>query len=852
MNILGRAASFFLSKVSNSFVYAEYYKRSDGKRIDYKRQATQLSRKEVKDYTNAVMSATDPENPRLGDWMRFRKSMENDGHLMSCYENRILPVQFAPFKLVDKDGNESPEEVKKLLEKPWKVELTKLICSNIFEGPKLICMFDLKENGELSKVEEIPQSNFIPQKGIVLNEEYDSDGTSYKEGIYKNYYFQVGEDWNLGLFSQLATIVLAKKLGLGAWLSYIDKYGVPPIFAITDRMDSGRRDELFEMLENFRMNHFAVLQGNEKIETPQGYNVDAHNTFKSLMSDIADREIEKRMQGSSGLTNEKAFVGAAEIQERILGYRHKFDKLIFRYYFNEEVIPRLVKISPVYAPLEKYNSYEYDESETLTMKEILEAVKALSQYFEFDIKELVKITGLPITKIRSVIGVNEPEPERDPEDNSKKKDNVNGFSFAGPRAWTAPQEIAGRGFIYAGTWEKAFDDLTESIRRGEITPEELNNDFVLKTYDRLNKAAQNGYGNGYYNEETARKLRQNLLEFAAVKTYIQQKEIQVYSDSIENDKLYRLEAGKYLNLQNGTYLDVQTSWAARRAQSARQWGEFQRDKDIYPCLKIRTMKDEDVRHEHALLEGFVVSLDSPDIDKYITPLDPRCRCWNEQTRETPTDKTPDWDPKPEWSGNPGRTGKIFNDNNSYNNKVENNNIRLEIRKQAELAKEYLPYSRTIKRGDNTIYINDFADRSDLEQNINAANKIVDELKKDVYIRFHIEGGIVHGRKNPELSIGKTNISGDLKTYDGKGNFVNFIKNSLKSAGKQGAQYAVLDIGNQKDISLLRRLLPGSLDKQNTGISRVLLIKGKRAVEITRKQINKRDFSALEGLKENEQ
>jgi hypothetical protein len=409
-NILNKITGWGLRLVNNRSLLNAYYNRGLGKKIDYRREATNLQRKEIKHYTNAVLAATDPDNPRLGDWMRFKENMKSDGHLMSCVENRILPVQCAPYKLTDNKGNESPAEVKRLLDRPWRLDVANLICSHTFEGPKLIEMMELNGNGELKRVSEIPQSNFIPQKGIVIEREFDNEGISYREGIYKQFYFQVGEDWNLGLFSQLATIVLAKKLGLGAWLSYIDKYGVPPIFAITDRMDTGRRDELFEMLENFRMNHFAVLQGNEKIETPTGYNVDAYQTFKSLMTDIADREIEKRIQGSSGLSNEKAFVGAAEIQERILGYRLKVDKLIFQYYFNMEVIPRLVNLSPVYEPLRRYNVFEYDESETLSMKEVLDAVKELSKYYEFDIKELVKITGLPITKIKAAMGLPEPEP----------------------------------------------------------------------------------------------------------------------------------------------------------------------------------------------------------------------------------------------------------------------------------------------------------------------------------------------------------------------------------------------------------------------------------------------------------
>jgi hypothetical protein len=356
-------------------------------------------------------------------------------------------------------------------------------------------MFFINEAGELKEVSEIPQSNFIPQKGIVLKQEYDTEGTSYKDGIYKNYYFQVGEDWNLGLFSQLATIVLAKKLGLGAWLSYIDKYGVPPIFAITDRLDSTRRNELFEMLENFRMNHFAVLQGNEKIETPQGYNVDAYNTFKSLMCDVADKEIEKRIQGSSGLTNEKAFVGAAEIQERILKYRLEVDKLIFQYYFNTEVIPRLVKLSPVYAPLQKYNNYEYDNSETLSIKEILEAIKALSQHYEFDVNELVKITGLPITKLKPVAGQADPQPEKEP---AKKDSKVNNFSYIAPCAWSAPKTVWGGGLIYAATWDKDLNKILSDIEKGKFDATKLNDGLLQKTYDKLNKAAQAGFGDNYY------------------------------------------------------------------------------------------------------------------------------------------------------------------------------------------------------------------------------------------------------------------------------------------------------------------------------------------------------------------
>ena len=394
-----------LSRVKSNSLLAEYYNRSSGKKLDWRKQSTMMREQEVKDWKFAIMAATDPYNPRRGALMRFYQSLRLDLHLNSCIDNRILPVQCAPFRLVDSKGDADTEAVK-LLERPWYLESVKLVLSNTFEGTKLIEMFDLDEDGELARIREIPQSNFVAQDGIIVYEEFDMEGTSYKEGVYKDYYFQVGEDWNLGMLNTLAMIVLAKKLGLGSWLSYLDKYGVPPIFAITDRYDDKRRDELFEMLENFRSNQFAILQGNEKIEIPNDYNVDAYKSFEALHN-MGDALLSKCILGGTGMTDEKSFVGAAKLHETLLKFRNQVDKLTFKFYFNKEIKPRLVKLSSVYAPLDKLY-FEYDESETLTLTEILDAIKNLSQYYIFNVAELAKITGLPITDIKDAAGINQP------------------------------------------------------------------------------------------------------------------------------------------------------------------------------------------------------------------------------------------------------------------------------------------------------------------------------------------------------------------------------------------------------------------------------------------------------------
>lgn len=822
INIFNKLATFLLSKTSNNTIIAEYHKRSPNKRVDYTRQASLMSKKEIDDWKRGIASATDPTNPRRGDLMRFYQAIKLDGHTMSCVENRILPVQCAPFKLVDKDDNEDLE-AKKLLEKPWFLDICMLVNQYIFEGTQLICMFDLDENGELKQVESVPQSNFIPQRGEILINEYDETGISYRDGAYKNYYFQVGGDWNLGLFSQLAMVIIAKKLGLGSWMSYIDKYGVPPIFAITERMDTTRRDELFEMLEMFRMNHFAVLQGNEKIETPQGYNVDAHNTFKSLMSDICDKEISKRILGSSGLTDEKSFVGAAEVQERILEYRHKVDKLIFKYYFNTEIKPRLVKLSPIYAPLE-HLAFEYDESESLTMKELLEYTASLSQYYEFDVEELAKVTGLPITKLKTVVNGFTQEVESE-----KKKPELKGYSLL---ATAKPFDIKNKKLLYAATWDKAIDDILEKIESGNFNATDLNKDLILKTYSNLSKAAENGYGSkDYYQDKSSRKIRENLLQFSATKTYAQQKTILGMSSMFDKIEEYRKNAHNYSDKQNGIYLGVQASFVSRRAQYIRQYKDWQRDKDIYPNLKFRTMNDKDVRPAHSALEGIVKRVSDPFIVEHATPLDWRCRCWWEQTRDDVTDIDPKYNVDPQFSANPNSIEKIFNDEGSYAQEVVSNQAKAEIRKQAEMAKEYLPYNRTEKVGNNTVFVNDFADTRDLSDNLTAAKKIAKNLDYNVYIRPHIN---IDGYKNPELGINSENNRADLKTFSGDSKIYNFIQNGIKGAAKQGASSAVLDVSLFKEnLETISNVIKGALKERNKSIKKVYVINGDDLKIITR-------------------
>ena len=251
---------------------------------------------------------------------------------------------------------------------------------------------------ELASIESIPMTFFNPKKGIITKSIGDQTGWLYKEGAMLPYYIQVGKNSDIGLFARIAPVVLAKKLGLGSWLDYIEKYGVPPLFITTDREDDQRRKELFEAGMNFKSNHFMVGRGNEKFEIGKADASNPDNIDKLI--ERANSEISKRILGGSGLTDEKDFVGATEIQYRLTKDRYESDKLLVKNVINQDLFPRLQKISTAYKGLANHY-FVWDDAEVQTSNEIVEKVSKLAPYFDLDQDEISQKVGLKILGQRS-------------------------------------------------------------------------------------------------------------------------------------------------------------------------------------------------------------------------------------------------------------------------------------------------------------------------------------------------------------------------------------------------------------------------------------------------------------------
>lgn len=779
--------STVLSRIRSKNIFAEYYSRTE-KKAQWKRQVVNYSAKEINDWKLAVMAFTDPENPRAGEWMRFRQTMMLDNHLASVIDTRILRIIRSSYKIVNEKTGEENEALKELLERPWHDDLIRLVVGKIFNGRTLIEFFDTDENGELVRVSEIPQSNFIPQKGIIIKEEFDNNGVSYTDGIYKDYYLQVGGDWEIGMLNELAMIVLAKKLGLGSWMSYIDTLGIPPIFAITDRMDTARRDELFEMLTDFRSNRFVVLQGNEKIEVPD-YSTDAYQSFKAL-NEFCDNQMTKRVLGGTALTDEKSFVGTATIQEKMMLDRYESDKQFYKYVFNQFVRQRLAKISNVYKDFSTHKLV-WDNQETLNITGYIDAVQKLSTAFEFDHEEISKRTGLPIIGVKSA---SSPSAEPDPQ----KKKTSGKVKDSKPLLLYGLSKIPE---VNARTWDDAVERLANDLWNGNVKPEDLDKDIVLKNYATLSSAAETGWGKQYYSNDKARMMRDNLIKFAGYKAYNLMSAIEAGKAGKTKEEFIE-HAKKVVTLHNDRYLKVERNFASAKAAAARDYLRYLEESDIYPYLKLRTMEDGDVRPAHAAMDGLVKKVEDW---KFIPPFEPNCRCRLEQTLDPATTDIPEQEFNEQYANNPALSGEVFTSQHNYFNSTPKS-INGTIKGNTDKVRIFAPYMQDPKY--SKLKVNQLAHIREVDENITTARTILDSIGeiKGMLIRPHTEA---HGVSNPEYVI--NNVLADAKRIK----TVNGIKDGISKASKQGCKYVVFDLNKHfdKNIPLDTKIIEEILSKK---------------------------------------
>lgn len=212
---------------------------------------------------------------------------------------------------------------------------------------------------------------------------------------------------------------------------------------------------------------------------------------------------------------------------------------------------------------------------------------------------------------------------------------------------------------------RLIEDYLRNLFEEKKVPENQREQLWRYYYDKLSKGVDEGFSpqSSHYDKDLADALKLSIAEFSAFKETSFRKTIETLlvdeNGSLRSWSEFKKEAYKISGDYNHRWLETEYHQTIANAQMAEKWKGFEANADLFPNLKLVSVKDGRVRPEHQVLDGTIRPLNDPFWKTHTPPLDWGCRCDVVQTDEPPTEIKGGLQLKIEFENNPAISGKIF-------------------------------------------------------------------------------------------------------------------------------------------------------------------------------------------------
>ena len=292
---------------------------------------------EIENFETAVTVANDAEAPTRLLLYGYYDRTNKDAHLLSQLRTARFTVQQAPY-FVTQNGMEN-EELNVFFDTQWFIDFVELALDAEFWGHSLIEFSDISEDGLFSWVELIPRMHVRPETQEVLIDVNDDEGISYFGNEADWFLIEVGNKRDLGLFEIATKEVIWKKYARSDWSKATERFGMPLLSIKTDASENDELDEMQDFAENFGSNGYVIVNKDDEVEIKvQSGGSNFHEIYKSK-ADFCDAQLSKLTNGQTGSSDEKAYVGSAEVHERILNNYSLARMKRIQNLINDKLIP---------------------------------------------------------------------------------------------------------------------------------------------------------------------------------------------------------------------------------------------------------------------------------------------------------------------------------------------------------------------------------------------------------------------------------------------------------------------------------------------------------------------------------
>jgi hypothetical protein len=300
-------------------------------------QTLTRTRQDLATWRAAVQQAESILNPNRTELYRLYKDVMLDAHLSSLIDTRKNAILSSSF-IVTKKGKEKQDKTE-YLQKKWFYDFTSIALDSIFYGHSLI-QFGSYIDDEFTNLDLVPRQYVKPEFSIVVSSPAQVAGQSYLESPFKEWVIGVGDKSNLGLLAKAAPLVLWKKGALAAWAEYVELFGTPIRIGKTNVRDEETRSNMEAMLREMGSSTYGVFDSDDIIEIIESNRTNAFEVFDMLI-ERCNSELSKLILGQTSTSDQKAYVGSANVHERVMQQVNEADEIFIENIFTYQLIPFL-------------------------------------------------------------------------------------------------------------------------------------------------------------------------------------------------------------------------------------------------------------------------------------------------------------------------------------------------------------------------------------------------------------------------------------------------------------------------------------------------------------------------------
>lgn len=304
-----------------------------------KKEPLLKKRFELQDIFTAEMMANNPDRPDRSRLYAIYRYTQSDSHLENQLDVARMLVQGEPYSLYK--GKTANEELTKFILKPWFNDILTHIIDAEWWGHSLVeCVPDLQN--QTCEVVLIPREHVSPERQQILIEpRIDADYIAYADIAEKLNLLEFGNKNSFGKLYQASFNVLSKFYSRSDWSRASEKFGMPILHLKVDTNDDAELNAAEEKAANFGTDGYVVTQKNDEATVIERKGDKLHENYLENIK-YCDDQNSQLINGQTGTSDQKAFVGAAEVHERILSNYTRKRMRNVKFAVNFVILPFLI------------------------------------------------------------------------------------------------------------------------------------------------------------------------------------------------------------------------------------------------------------------------------------------------------------------------------------------------------------------------------------------------------------------------------------------------------------------------------------------------------------------------------